>query len=112
MIKGVLIGVVSVLALTGCNKEEEKLLADCYAKSEAIVIKSQDVIDQLYEELREPEEKIYEELIAEVEEATQKTEEQSQKREKYGVSEEGYITQAGRDRCKRLIELGEFPNSP
>ena len=109
MNKYLIVVVVSVLALTGCNKEEEKLLADCYAKSEAIVIKSQDVIDQLHEELREPDEKIYEELIAEIEKATQKTEEQSQKREKYGVSEEGYITQAGRDRCKRLVELGEYP---
>ena len=27
----------------------------------------------------------------------------------FGVSEEGYITQAGRDRCKRLVELGEYP---
>ena len=42
-----------------------------------------------------------------MEEATQKTEEQSQKREKYGVNREGYITQAGRDRWKRIIELGE-----
>ena len=39
MNKYLIVVVVSVLALTGCNngsKKEEKLLADCYAKSEAI----------------------------------------------------------------------------
>ena len=95
MNKYLIVVVVSVLALTGCNngsKKEEKLLADCYAKSEAIAtgeidFKSQDVIDQMEEEM----------------------EKRKQYREQYGVSVEGYITQAGRDRCKRLIELGEYP---
>jgi hypothetical protein len=80
--------VVAVLAFTGCNKEE-KLLADCYANSEQIV-KALVLIAK---------------VIPSVDYA-------DGARGVLGVSVDGYITQAGRDRCKRMIELGEFPNSP
>ena len=96
MIKGVLIAVlvIAVLAFTGCNKEE-KLLADCYAKSEAIAT-------EVYPEFDYEREDVIEKTMEEIEK-------REQDREMYGVSREGYITQAGRDRCKRLIELGEYP---
>ena len=98
MNKYLIVVVVSVLALTGCNKEEEKLLADCYAKSEAIAT-------EVYPEFDYEREDVIEKTMEEIEK-------REQDREMYGVSREGYITQAGRDRCKRLIELGEFPNLP
>tara|TARA_Y100000590_G_C15505236_1_gene933253 strand:+ start:760 stop:1014 length:255 start_codon:yes stop_codon:yes gene_type:complete len=80
-----LIIVVAVLALTGCNNAQ--VLERCYAESEKEV-RDVDVWGYGNELSRRW-----------VKEA----------REKYGVSEEGYITQAGRDRCKRMIELGEYP---
>ena len=87
MIKGVLIAVlvVAVLAFTGCSKEK-KLLADCYAKSEAIV--------------------------KDIEDFTSDKKHIDGVRKIYGVSVDGYITQEGRYRCKWLVESGEFPNSP
>ena len=84
--------VVAVLALTGCNKEK-KLLADCYASSEAFV-KSLCPYNDLSK--CNSENPFF----------------NSDHQEKYGVSAEGFITQAGRDRCKRLVEIGWKPIKP
>jgi hypothetical protein len=83
MNKYLIVVVVSVLALTGWfyYSSKEDILSDCYAESEKEV-RDVDVWGvPAYEKGA---------------------------REKYGVNREGYITQAGRDRCKRLIEAGEL----
>jgi len=110
MNKYLIVVVVAVLALTGCNNgeqeqarldaqaeayqleqaekeakiEAERLLLECYADSEANV------------EIRKSMKTLFTPQYY---------------RETYGVNREGYITQAGRDRCKRMIERGEFTKS-
>ena len=79
----VLILVVSVLALTGCNnaeKKTEELLQRCYALAEDNV-KS---------------------LIRDLVPVGVYTEEEI--REKWGVDSTGYINQAGRVRCERIVK--------
>ena len=98
--------VVSVLALTGCNNAEEEakkkveeVLERCYSFAEHMSSCSRMEKSGL---CPRKEDVIY---------GTShywKWLEQSKIREKYGVSHDGYITEAGRYRCKRLIELGEF----
>ena len=123
-----LIGVgVAVLALTGCDNTQ--VLEMCYAESEEAVkdlhekrvsnckyserIKSEksmtfkESIDAKLECLRSPNgvcESIEDRCESMIDRRVT-----SFARVKYGVSVEGYITQAGRDRCKRLVELGEYP---
>ena len=84
MNKYLIVVVVSVLALTGCDSEE-KLLLGCYTDSETQV-KFREDNDITVFTMR-------------------------QYRQKYGVDSEGYITQWGRDRCQRMIERGEFTKS-
>ena len=120
-----LIGVgVAVLALTGCDNTQ--VLEMCYAESEEAVkdLHEERVSNCIYSESIKPwdeELSFYESslkkqanplLMLPVEDRCESMIQlrvTSFARVKYGVSVEGYITQAGKDRCKRLIELGEYP---
>ena len=123
-----LIGVgVAVLALTGCDNTQ--VLEMCYAESEEAVkdLHEERVSSCIWSERYKPEKSMTfkESLDAKLEclrspnGVCESVEDRCESmidrrvtsfaRVKYGVSAEGYITQAGRDRCKRLIELGEYP---
>ena len=104
MNKYLIVVVVSVLALTGCNSEE-KLLLKCYAESESTAEK--DIL--LYKKLEANRKIIQKKTLRTIHTPFDMDERIAEVVEKYGVSPEGYITQTGRDRCKRLIELGEYP---